>query len=64
MDGVDLLAAPSAKSRLYLLERAYAPSVCVSPRVGISVARDLPLRFFVEGNPWVSRRARGAVTST
>ena len=25
------------------------------PRVGISVAVDLPLRFFREGNPWVSK---------
>jgi DNA-3-methyladenine glycosylase len=27
----------------------------VVPRVGISVAVDLPLRFYFEGNPWVSK---------
>jgi DNA-3-methyladenine glycosylase len=58
MNGVDLLAAPSAKPRLYLLARAYAPRVCVSPRIGVSHGRDLPFRFFVDGNPWVSRRTR------
>ena len=55
LDGVDLLAPASPKPRLYLLARAYDPRIRVSPRIGISQARDLPLRFFVEGNAWVSR---------
>jgi DNA-3-methyladenine glycosylase len=29
----------------------------VSPRIGITKSADLPLRFFVKGNPFVSRRS-------
>jgi DNA-3-methyladenine glycosylase len=55
LDGADLLAPVRAKPRVYLLGRVYAPRVRVTSRIGISQARDLPLRFFVDGNPWVSR---------
>jgi DNA-3-methyladenine glycosylase len=56
LDGADLLARPAAGRRLYLLAHAYEPRIGVSPRIGISQARDLPLRFFVQDNEWVSRR--------
>jgi DNA-3-methyladenine glycosylase len=55
LDGIDLLAPAGTKPRLYLLARAYEPRVHVSKRIGISQARDLLLRFTVEGNRWVSR---------
>ena len=29
--------------------------IAVSPRAGISAAKDLPLRFFIKSNPYVSR---------
>lgn len=32
----------------------------VSGRIGISVGQDMPLRFFVKDNPWVSGKARVA----
>lgn len=31
-------------------------SITVGPRIGISHAADWPLRFWVEGSPWLSRR--------
>jgi DNA-3-methyladenine glycosylase len=40
---------------LFLLPAATPPEVGVSARVGISKAADLPLRFFVAGNRFVSR---------
>ncbi len=33
------------------------PAIEVSPRIGLGKAVDLPYRFTVSGNPWVSRRA-------
>ncbi len=50
-DGHDLLA----KARLYLEPRHKAPSTGVSTRIGISRSREHKLRFFIKGNPWVSR---------
>jgi len=36
---------------------------CCGPRVGISRARLEPLRFYLEGNPYVSRGPRGMMTT-
>ncbi len=33
-----------------------ASEIAAGPRIGISRARDWPLRFLVRGSPWVSRR--------
>lgn len=30
-------------------------AVAVGPRIGVTRAQDWPLRFYVRGNPWVSR---------
>ncbi len=38
-------------------ERLTARSIGSGPRVGISRARNWPLRFFERGSPWLSRRA-------
>ncbi len=36
------------------------PAAVVTPRIGITKAADWPLRFLVEGSPWVSRGASRA----
>ncbi|GAB4321402.1 MAG: DNA-3-methyladenine glycosylase [Candidatus Zixiibacteriota bacterium] len=38
-------------------------SVATSGRVGVADAADVPWRFFVEGNPWVSAYRRGTRAS-
>ena len=35
-------------------DRSRAP-VAVTPRIGVSLARDWPLRFVIAGSPWASR---------
>ncbi len=50
LDGTDLVVGPE----LRLLARTRVPQVRVSKRIGISKSRDLPLRFSIAGNPWVS----------
>ena len=37
-------------------EKEESFEIGVSPRIGITKSADLPLRFFVKGNPFVSRR--------
>ena len=70
LDGVDLC---DSKSRLFIarnpaaeeFQREYGPIVTAT-RVGLTRAVDLPLRFYLEGSPSVSRRtgrARGARNS-
>ena len=35
------------------------PLVAVTPRIGITKAADWPLRFYVSGSPWISRKEKG-----
>ena len=56
LDGEDLV-----RSQRVWLESNVAIAdfeIRASPRIGISQAKDLPYRYFVDGNPFVSGRAR------
>ena len=57
LDGEDLLAVGDSRP-LRLLPRTNTPRVVCSRRIGISVSVEAPLRFSIEGNPWVSRQVR------
>jgi DNA-3-methyladenine glycosylase len=58
-DGRDAVSDP----KLWVLERrSRRERVLVGPRVGLRRAAERPLRFYLEGNRWVSR-PRGPVTS-
>ena len=35
----------------------WTPTVLVTPRIGITKAADWPLRFLIDGSPWISRKA-------
>ena len=50
--GVDL-----TRGDLVVLSRSPAPTfeIAVTPRIGIVKCADLPLRFFIQGNKFVSR---------
>ena len=52
-DGEDLLVS----DRLFIMKGdAPRERIVASPRIGITQAADLPWRFYLEGNPHVSRR--------
>jgi DNA-3-methyladenine glycosylase len=53
-DGIDLLDPPS---RVHVAQRSVAPPIAVTPRVGLRLAKDWPLRFSWLGHPAVSRPA-------
>lgn len=59
VDGANLLSRRS-DSGLYLLERDDAPEISVTPRIGISKARDALLRFVDDNSSWLSRRRNDA----
>jgi DNA-3-methyladenine glycosylase len=41
--------------RVHADEIGGLPAAVVTPRIGITKAADWPLRFVVDGSPWVSR---------
>jgi len=42
--------------RLYVMDREEPARVRASPRIGVSKGREQQWRYFVEGNPFVSKR--------
>ncbi len=58
--GIDLSldGHPLTQSPLYLLNGETPLAIGASTRVGISVGRELPLRFYERGNRFVSRSPR------
>src|ERR1035437_295559 len=52
-NGVDVTKGPIA---IHAPERAENFEIATSTRIGITKSADLPLRFFIKGNPCVSRR--------
>ena len=56
LDGWDLTAG----RRLWIApdEPPDAAAIAISPRIGVTSAHDLPLRFYVDDSPYVSRRRR------
>jgi len=58
----DLNGVSLSRGRLRVVRDPGRPrlAIIVAPRVGITEAREWPLRFLVAGSPWVSRKANAA----
>jgi DNA-3-methyladenine glycosylase len=56
--GVDNGAPLSEEFGIYNAPTLSPREIGVSPRIGISLATDLPWRFYIKDNPFVSRRTR------
>jgi len=55
-DGTNGIDLTSPRSALYIGDDGYVPAgVTVTPRIGIRKASELPLRFLVSGNKFVSK---------
>jgi DNA-3-methyladenine glycosylase len=68
VDGIDLCdgASPlfiARNPQVALFRRQRGPMV-IAPRVGITRAAHLPLRFFLDGSPFISRRVRADETQS
>jgi DNA-3-methyladenine glycosylase len=64
IDGTDLCDAAgplfiARNPRVAVFRRQRGPTI-IATRVGITRAADLPLRFFLDGSPFISRRVRTA----
>ena len=46
---------PLTRGRLRIVQSRQHHAIAVTPRIGITRAADWPLRFLIEGSPWVSR---------
>jgi DNA-3-methyladenine glycosylase len=51
----DVDGAPMRRSGVVVVGGAEPPGILATPRIGITKAADWPLRFVVDGSPWVSR---------
>ncbi len=50
------MALTSARSELFLADDGFRPSrIAITVRVGVNKAAELPLRYVIAGNPFVSR---------
>jgi DNA-3-methyladenine glycosylase len=68
LDGVDLCDASSplfiARNPNLARFRGQRGPVAISPRIGITKAAGLPLRFYLSGSPFLSRRVRAGAASS
>ena len=63
--GIDIsLNGRPINREIKIRERAVAPQIAVSPRIGITRAADLEWRFYESGSPFVSRASGARATSS